>query len=159
MGQVGVEPTQAQTSRFTVCPDSPTSALTLVRETAQTLAGGRWCQTFWCGDGKLRCMLREMDLHQRPRGYEPRELLLLHPAIYNFIMANGVKDRFMGSAAAASGEYLSERCPGRFLGAKLRRFRVTCKYSAGYSRREKIFGNGIVRLFCRCHFVFQRVTA
>ena len=60
--------------------------------------------------------------------------------IYDLLMANGVKDRFMGSAAAASGEYLSERCPGRFLGAKLRRFRVTCKYSAGYSRREKNLG-------------------
>ena len=105
-------------------------------------------------------------------------------------MANGVKDRFMGSAAAASGEYLSERCPTPKdadkaaikreesdacidssereqtrgcltpkTAAKLRRLRVTCKYSAGYSRREKILENGIVRLFCRCHFVFQRVTA
>lgn len=38
MGKVGDEPTKALASRVTVCPDSPTSALT--QEAAQTRAGG-----------------------------------------------------------------------------------------------------------------------
>ena len=44
----------------------------------------------------LLCELRGRDLHPRPQGYEPCELLLLHPAFDRVLQRNARRNFLMG---------------------------------------------------------------
>lgn len=96
----------------------------VIREAAQTRGGG-WRESPRFG-WRVNCaaMLRKIDSHYRPPGYEPGELLLLHSAMF---VHRAVRDRFAG--------------------AKLRNNIVLCKKSASYQKGGAKDGREFTALF------------